>query len=90
MYIVSDRCFKYDCSSRPYSTCKVVDDKAVCACPEVCPLEINLVCGSDGFTYDNECQMRRAACRKPEMLTVRWRGHCGKTVLDIQTRSKYC
>ena len=75
---LSDPCTNYNCSSKPYSTCKTVEDKAACVCPEVCPFEISLVCGSDGLTYDNECQMRRAACQKPAMITVSWKGHCGK------------
>ena len=73
----SDRCNKFECSSKPYSTCKVVDDKPVCACPEVCPKEVDLLCGSDCVTYSNECLMRQAACRSNSMITVRRKGHCG-------------
>lgn len=36
------------------------------------------VCGTDGVTYLNECEMRVAACNKQQYVVVGSRGPCGK------------
>ena len=35
------------------------------------------VCGSDGITYPNECEMERAACVGGTAITLEYQGHCG-------------
>ena len=75
--IFPDPCKDFDCTQKPYSTCKVVDNKAVCACPEKCPDKKDLVCGSDDVTYDNECKMKQASCKSGKNITVARKDKCG-------------
>lgn len=37
------------------------------------------VCGSDGATYRDECELRTARCRGHPDLRVMYRGHCQST-----------
>merc|ERR1712210_301608 len=39
-------------------------------CPEVCPSNYDPVCGVDGYTYSNECQLEVASCNSPVSTTM--------------------
>ena len=44
----------------------------------------NKVCGSDGVTYMNECELRIASCRHQKIISVESRGACGKNLLVLR------
>nr|XP_018901101.1 PREDICTED: agrin-like isoform X3 [Bemisia tabaci] len=56
------------------------DRNPVCKCGEACPLEFAPVCGSDGKTYGNDCNLRLEACRSKKNLRIIYRGKCSSGV----------
>ncbi|KAK0166738.1 hypothetical protein PV327_004227 [Microctonus hyperodae] len=54
-----------------------------CICPESCPEESGkTVCGTDGKTYQSECELQRIACDRDKIkelpLHVAFHGECGE------------
>lgn len=47
-----------------------------CSCPQICTADVSPVCGTDGQTYNNECQMKVSACSQGMMIKVKSRGRC--------------
>uniref|UniRef100_A0A915BCP3 Agrin n=1 Tax=Parascaris univalens TaxID=6257 RepID=A0A915BCP3_PARUN len=50
---------------------------AICKCLTYCAQVMKPICAMDGKTYDNECEMRRAACLTRTRNAVRHAGTCG-------------
>uniref|UniRef100_A0A8C5IPX4 Agrin n=1 Tax=Junco hyemalis TaxID=40217 RepID=A0A8C5IPX4_JUNHY len=60
------------------ASCVELNGFAHCECPSpLCP-EANTtkVCGSDGVTYGDQCQLRTIACRQGQHITVKHVGQC--------------
>ena len=62
----------------PYSRCIVgTYGTAKCACAKnSCPQRNEFVCGSNGKTYRNTCEMENYSCYNNETITVAHKGHC--------------
>ncbi|XP_033113619.1 agrin-like [Anneissia japonica] len=84
------------------SECMLSQDgiSAKCVCPQECDMsDYNIVCGSDGVTYMNECELNRYGCMQRKHIMVARQGVCnpckgfecssGICGLD-EDRSPYC
>uniref|UniRef100_A0A671RYE7 Agrin n=1 Tax=Sinocyclocheilus anshuiensis TaxID=1608454 RepID=A0A671RYE7_9TELE len=60
------------------ASCVEVNGQAHCECPSPDCDEKNKtkVCGSDGVTYADRCQLRTIACRQDKKITVEHLGQC--------------
>lgn len=47
-------------------------------------MAITEVCGTDGITYRNECDLKQVACRNQQFIVVASKGDCGKFYLIIR------
>ena len=73
-----DPCENKQCSFN--SLCVVDSDyRASCQCPK-CPPTTKPVCGSDGQTYVNECELRKQSCTTKTNIRVLHQGKCSKFI----------
>ncbi|KAK2184807.1 hypothetical protein NP493_252g05062 [Ridgeia piscesae] len=77
-------CEKIKCDY--YALCES-DGKAGsrCVCPTTCVQVENKVCGSDGETYTNECELRVSSCKQRRLVTIASQGPCDACV-DVKCR----
>ncbi|XP_056364427.1 agrin [Oenanthe melanoleuca] len=64
------------------ASCVELDGFAHCECPSPLCAEGNAtkVCGSDGVTYGDQCQLQTIACRQRQHISVRHVGQCHEPV----------
>jgi len=62
---------------RPTEACMLPNCGNTTGCPDTCQLNYDPVCGSDGNTYGNECQLQAASCNSPTAISVVSQGECG-------------
>ncbi|ESO90468.1 hypothetical protein LOTGIDRAFT_71215, partial [Lottia gigantea] len=61
-----------------YAICESNGNQAKCVCPTSCiPVEAE-VCGSDGQSYLNECELKVAACERKQFISIASTGSCNK------------
>lgn len=56
--------------------CLVIDNNAVCVCKKSCPNHDKPVCGSNGMTYPNHCELHRTACLEEKKISIKYVGAC--------------
>ena len=77
-----DPCEKMEC--RAGTRCKI-DSKTrqgVCSCGQMCIHEVKTVCGSDGYDYNNECELQRHACMLNRKIEIVARHSCSELSAD--------
>ncbi|XP_031205918.1 follistatin-related protein 3 [Mastomys coucha] len=78
-----DSCDGVECG--PGKACRMLGGRPHCECVPNCeglPAGFQ-VCGSDGATYRDECELRTARCRGHPDLRVMYRGHCQKSCAQV-------
>lgn len=50
---------------------------SICQCPQ-CSEESEAVCGSNGITYLNECDLKKASCQNQKDIYISHKGPCRK------------
>ncbi|CAK6955068.1 agrin isoform X1 [Scomber scombrus] len=79
-------CEEVECSFG--ASCIEENGQAHCECPSPDCDEKNKtkVCGSDGVTYADQCQLRTIACRQDKDITVQHFGQCTETISEPAVR----
>lgn len=68
-------CRSVSCSH--YSFCELINAGVPqCVCPTSCSTRVELVCGSNGRVYENECALRKWSCLNKVYVTVAHIGPC--------------
>ncbi|CAG9855043.1 unnamed protein product [Phyllotreta striolata] len=52
------------------------EGRGLCQCPTFCKPKVEPVCGTDGKTYTNHCELRLASCKARLNTRVKYAGSC--------------
>ncbi|XP_036802655.1 agrin isoform X5 [Oncorhynchus mykiss] len=79
-------CNELDCKFG--ASCVEVNGQAHCECPSPDCDEMNKtkVCGSDGVTYADQCQLSTIACRRDKHIRVEHFGQCAESITEPASR----
>lgn len=69
-----DLCINVECHTG--QECIAVNGIASCVCKTSCPHHQNPVCGSNGMTYPNHCELHRTACLQGKKISIKNNGIC--------------
>lgn len=70
-------CLKKTCEFG--AVCVVKNSEPVCECSDACSQDQDPVCGSDGHTYSNSCQMKAMGCALQKQIQMQHKGPCGES-----------
>lgn len=76
IFLDNDPCEDFNCSIN--SDCHFNQSKAQCVCSQNCGPVFMPVCGSDGNTYDNYCELEKSSCATGELITISHNESCCK------------
>ena len=79
LYLSGD-CSRLNCKYG--ATCQVIKDLAQCECNFTCLDSRSSVCGSDGRTYKNICDLQKKQCTEKKYINVIKNEACGELVVD--------
>ena len=89
LIIISVPCRNVRC--KHYAICIATsEDVGVCRCPQKCYDNKDPVCGDDGETYENECELKRASCKQQKRIMVEEKGACGRYKHEVINFINYC
>ncbi|KAL3289355.1 hypothetical protein HHI36_022791 [Cryptolaemus montrouzieri] len=86
LHIIEEPCEKTFCAWGAHCITGI-DGRALCQCPTECRKEVAYVCGSDGKTYENHCELRVASCKARQNTYVKYQGKCEQ---NDPCREKFC
>ena len=79
VFIEPTACSKIKCQY--YADCRVTGSLAQCVCPRGCSAQpTQRICGNDGQTYQNLCEMKEKSCQRKELVLKAYDGECGKSI----------